>query len=271
MNASYFHHLMQHPGSGSSEDIAAIQNLISQFPFSANLAITNARIMHEHQHPEFVNALEEAASKTISRKKLKLLIEGPLVLDWSWKAISKEEEIGAESFEEMVEESFPLEWVEEAQVADDEGLEEEKEFPKKPVSVLPVGKNPFAFSFVKVAKGKSETPKAREKSQAPFELKSDFRSQKPKKKEDALIEKFLETTPSISPPTIDFGNGKTLDLAAPSVVLDEEIITENMAMIYLKQKNFSKALSVYRKLQLKFPEKHDYFAALIKNLETTIL
>jgi hypothetical protein len=43
-----------------------------------------------------------------------------------------------------------------------------------------------------------------------------------------------------------------------------------MAYIYLKQKNTAKALDTFRKLQLKFPEKSDYFAALIKNLENQV-
>jgi tetratricopeptide (TPR) repeat protein len=44
-----------------------------------------------------------------------------------------------------------------------------------------------------------------------------------------------------------------------------------MASIYMKQKNFAKAIELYRKLQLKIPEKHDYFATLIKNMELSML
>jgi hypothetical protein len=93
----------------------------------------------------------------------------------------------------------------------------------------------------------------------------------PKKKsrpEEKLIDKFLEKAPQLGPPRIQFGQeGDAEDLSRRSVELAEEIVTENMAMIYLKQKQYAKALETFRKLQLKFPDKSDYFAALIKNLE----
>jgi hypothetical protein len=95
------------------------------------------------------------------------------------------------------------------------------------------------------------------------------KKKKEKKPEDAIIERFLEKPPGFIPPKLDFGDPTPADdLAQKSGLLAEEIVTENMAMIYLKQKNYEKALSTFRKLQLKFPEKSDYFAALIKNLES---
>jgi len=135
-------------------------------------------------------------------------------------------------------------------------------------------KNEFSFSFVKVNSKKSQAKNNPVSSFQVYDINSTEpkSKSKTKRKEEAIIEKFLEASPSISPPTIDFGEGKSAqDLAEKSGKLIEEIVTENMAIIYLKQKNFQKALQIYRKLKLKYPEKGDYFAALIKNLENTIV
>jgi hypothetical protein len=271
MQPERFLYLMEHPEDGKEEDIQMLSDLENQFPFSANLAITKTLILHQQQSEEFMNSLENAASKTLSRSKLKQLIEGPIILDLDWMEIPKGEEI---QLEEIVPVADPIPEIEVATEIslekNTEPVEIQEETPRV-ISDLPPGKNPFAFSYVKVGKAKIETGRTKIPASNSYELKENLKSAKPKKNQNNLIDRFLETSPSISPPSIDFGNQETKDLASSSSVLEEEIITENMAMIYLKQKNYPKALAIYRKLQLKFPEKDSYFAALIKNLETTIL
>jgi hypothetical protein len=56
-------------------------------------------------------------------------------------------------------------------------------------------------------------------------------------------------------------------MAAASLVDKEEIVTETLAKIYVAQGNYSKAISSYKSLSLKFPEKRTFFAGLIKEIE----
>ncbi|MBL4704485.1 MAG: hypothetical protein JKY54_08185 [Flavobacteriales bacterium] len=56
-------------------------------------------------------------------------------------------------------------------------------------------------------------------------------------------------------------------MAAASLVDKEEIVTETLAKIYADQGNYSKAISAYQSLGLKFPEKRTFFAGLIRELE----
>lgn len=57
------------------------------------------------------------------------------------------------------------------------------------------------------------------------------------------------------------------NMAKMSVSENENLITETLARIYVQQGHFKKAIKGYEILQLKFPEKRDYFAALIKELK----
>lgn len=61
----------------------------------------------------------------------------------------------------------------------------------------------------------------------------------------------------------------TADKAAESAK-ETVVCTETMARIYERQGHFDRAIEVYKKLILLYPEKSAYFAALIDKIETKI-
>jgi hypothetical protein len=80
-----------------------------------------------------------------------------------------------------------------------------------------------------------------------------------------LIDRFIEQEPSIKRQGgVDIAPG---DLARESNVERDEWVTETLARIYAKQGNKNKAIKIYQKLGLLFPEKRDYFAARIAELK----
>ncbi|MBI1221518.1 MAG: hypothetical protein GC180_02850 [Bacteroidetes bacterium] len=83
-----------------------------------------------------------------------------------------------------------------------------------------------------------------------------------------LIDKFIETNPSITRVQGNFYN--PVEKARESERLDDALITETMAKIFVKQEKFERAIDAYEKLQLKYPQKSNYFAALIEELKSKI-
>ncbi|MDP4291388.1 MAG: hypothetical protein Q8908_09940, partial [Bacteroidota bacterium] len=80
-----------------------------------------------------------------------------------------------------------------------------------------------------------------------------------------LIDKFLRDAPRMPRPKQEFFN--PVNLASRSLVENEDFYTETYASICLKQGNVAKAMKIYEKLSLKYPEKSSYFAGLIDNIK----
>jgi hypothetical protein len=98
--------------------------------------------------------------------------------------------------------------------------------------------------------------------------KSETESPKEKKSQH-LIDSFIEKVDSLD----RLGSKETSivgDISEKSTEEKDEFMTENMADLLIKQKNYQKAIEIYNKLILKFPEKKTYFAIQIKKTESLI-
>lgn len=84
-------------------------------------------------------------------------------------------------------------------------------------------------------------------------------------KTSQVIEKFIREEPQIQPPPADQLNME--NKARKSSEEQFDLVTETLATIYASQAMYVKAIEVYKKLILKYPEKKSYFANQIKELE----
>ncbi|TKB96214.1 hypothetical protein [Pedobacter cryophilus] len=100
-------------------------------------------------------------------------------------------------------------------------------------------------------------------SSANYTVPFDFR-----KKEFQIIEKFIKEEPQIKPPTANKIDSE--NKAKRSSEDANQVVSETLAKIYVEQMLYHKALDVYKKLSLKFPEKSTYFASQIKYLELKV-
>jgi hypothetical protein len=94
------------------------------------------------------------------------------------------------------------------------------------------------------------------------ETDSDVGSDK-KLSQSELIDKFIITNPRIEP-IKDASKLILEDRSKPFTEGDGGLVTETLAKIYINQGYYSKAIDIYEKLSLKFPEKSSYFASQIE-------
>lgn len=90
------------------------------------------------------------------------------------------------------------------------------------------------------------------------------------KKQDKtqLIDKFLASNPRIIPDKEHLSDSSA---AMKSLLSDEEdLFSETLAKIYIRQEHFEKAILTYEKLSLKYPEKSIYFAGQIEKIKELI-
>lgn len=87
---------------------------------------------------------------------------------------------------------------------------------------------------------------------------------------DAIIDDFLSTegwgSRIVAEPPVPGAVEEPVDISVSSVAEDGEIATEILAQIYLAQGLPDRAIEIYYKLGLKYPEKNAYFADLIAEI-----
>ncbi len=94
--------------------------------------------------------------------------------------------------------------------------------------------------------------------------------QAPRKQiQSELIDKFILANPRIEPRK-ERPEQPPEDLSDPSTEEQGGFITETLAKIYLSQGYYSRAIDIYEKLCLKFPEKSSYFATQIERIKEII-
>ena len=89
---------------------------------------------------------------------------------------------------------------------------------------------------------------------------------KPDKKQ-TLIEKFLEAQPKM--PQVKVQESESPMISEKQKELEnDDFVTETLATIYAQQGYYKKAIQIFEKLSLKYPEKSTYFAAQIEKIKT---
>ncbi len=119
-------------------------------------------------------------------------------------------------------------------------------------------------SFSEWLKLTSATPIVREEKASPTEKQKKFQ----------LIEKFIQDKPKLSPQNShsdsSIETNQNQNLAAQYTQVQDALMTETLAKVYLQQKNYKKALQAYKILSLKYPKKSGYFADQIRAIKKLI-
>lgn len=138
----------------------------------------------------------------------------------------------------------------------------------------PASKDPEEESKKLRKKEKKEEKKRRKEEKAASEpllheiKKSNKKIEPPGKKRKAqreIIDRFIKVQPSISKPV--FTNVPGVDLSEASTSFSDQIISETLVEILIKQGKREKAIEVLKKLIWKIPQKKSTFAAQIEELK----
>jgi len=84
--------------------------------------------------------------------------------------------------------------------------------------------------------------------------------------DDELVDRFIRANPKLEP-RIETGDYEHEDISASSGEESPHLISETLANIYVSQGYYSKAISIYERLSLKYPEKSSYFASQIEKIK----
>lgn len=103
---------------------------------------------------------------------------------------------------------------------------------------------------------------------APAAPKNAKRPKKQSKKAE-LIDRFIQAEP-VMPKITASPAGDIKDLSQENKFDKEELFSETLAKIYVKQQLYEKAIATYIKLSLKYPEKSVYFANRIEKIKENI-
>ena len=280
MNRDNFIAFLRHPDKINKGNLETFRELSRKYPYCASIQVLLAYGLFVENDLDFNLQLKRAAASISSRKKLKQLFLEKRAVDLTEEKEAPEifhpivlQEIQEEPVREPVPvQEFPVEPIfaqRETVVTVPEMSEPETQRPRQDlIDIVHRRLAEIAASKNKepdIATGNEgeeilpETPDSQtilEKLQTE-EPEAEEQTATSLSKEE-ILEKFIREEPRISAPKAAFY--RPSEIAASSSTDDEEIVSETLAKLYSEQGNNAKAIKIYERLSLLFPEKSSYFA-----------
>ena len=273
MNVTDYTYLINQPDAINEKQIAILDSVLADFPYFQNARAIQLRGLYNQNSFQYNATLKKTAAYTTDRSILfdfitsdrytsidKALYERKILdskkVDSEILINDDKSQIKVTKLEQSIltsiKESLPL-----AQPYLSLNIEEK----------LAIGK-PLDFSkkeqhsFQEWLQLSSTQPIDRESTVNKNESTLELNVEKRKKTE--LIDKFIETSPKISPVKHGVPSTATFDLNASD---NSYLMTETLARVYLEQKKYQKAIQAYEILILKYPEKSSFFADRITDIK----
>lgn len=234
-----------------------LESLVSRFPYFSIGQSLLALAYHQANDGQFEHQLRKAAIAVPDRNKLRLLFlpvpQQQTATDDSFFRIVDVTEVDENEKNVIPEKAFIIPEI---------NLGGTREELSADLAMLDEKRKSLDELKALIA-SRLEQMEAEKQQQQEEEEKEELPKKKLSRKE--LIDKFIAENPSISRPKAEFYN--PISMAQNSIVDKGDIVSETLAKIYLKQGYFEKAIEIYEKLSLLFPEKSIYFAAQIETIK----
>ena len=229
----------------SEEQRMSLEKITYRYPYFQAAYALYLKTLKEQEKYNFDLILKKTSVISPDRSKLYQLIYGQPIVNTSQEKLSVESVSNSEDQVEDVTETIEL--IEETN-AESETIEKTTIINDK----LEIPTNLSFLEWLEWSKSNSVEDYDNISSKSPFEDKID------------LIDAFLKNNPKIPPVS---PNVPKQNLSKKTKFNKEELMTETLAKVYVKQQKFKKALLAYKILSLKYPEKNSFFADQIKAIK----
>ena len=274
MNVTDYTYLINKPHAINGKQTDALEKVLDEFPFFQSARALRLKGLFNQNSFKYNYALKVTAAHTTDRTVLFDFITSDTfvaiqkglyvkkVLELLDISVVDCEEINSEI--RLESKTNPIE---QSILTSIEGVSERKEDTKIAVEKLEIGK-PLGFSinekhsFQEWLQLSRIEPIVRKKENLVSIETLALEEEKNKKNE--LIDKFIESSPKISPIRQEEVS-KTY--AEQSQTNNSYLMTETLARVYLEQKKYQKAIQAYEILILKYPEKSSFFADHISDIK----
>ncbi|MBE0649580.1 MAG: hypothetical protein IH595_01950 [Bacteroidales bacterium] len=271
MNKEQFTEYLLSPDHLRSASLSDLTAFVKEFPYCSTGHVLLTLKLFLDENVIYNSELKTTAIYAGSRKILKKHIDR--LGDSRVQSVLPDEEVVSETKKEVVEEQPPsvnamgtetvgeekTEVIQEEsfdQAKNEEALYREVVEPRDPGSYTVEELKRIIERRIREIEGKKQQVK-----------KSEVQKNKATSKTE-IIDEFIKNSPSISRPRVSFYD--PVDVAKQSVVDQENIVSETLAKIYMDQGYAEKAIHIYEKLILKFPQKSAYFASLIEEAKNNL-
>ncbi len=231
-----------HPERLNNETLYELRTLVAKYPYAQTLRLLYLKNLYLLHDSTFGEELRKAALYVADRRVLFRLIEGDLLI----LEPNERQDLNSESDEDL--------GLDRTLVLIDSFL---SKLPEKEQIPAPV-----------------ELDYATDYSLYLHEWEEQENEKAPKLKGHELIDQFIEGGVD----STEQANGNHIlkldsydDPSLNDETEEEGFFTETLAKIYIKQKRYSKAIEIIKKLNLKYPKKNAYFADQIRFLEKLII
>lgn len=293
MNKSKFLELVKNPDLIEEKDLTKLAELTSEHPYSQIIHVLNVKGLKIWNKPDFENALNLTAVYSYDRKVLHSIVAevstGEQATSQQTPAPADPGHPAEELEESIIEETSDFEWInadlvekdqsatqqeDEEEPGQEQGKEQGKgkeevgiESKKKPGLEDPLNLEIEASGIhAELMENLSQLQKLREQYKGQNDETGD---QTGHKEQIEIVDDFIKNSPVLSKPNLNAESEimSQKDMAKDSGKFSDELASENLAKILLKQGKRKDAEKIYKKLIEKFPKKKTYFADQIKKIK----
>jgi tetratricopeptide (TPR) repeat protein len=257
VNKETFFHLLQPSVPITPSETNELEEIVQRYPYCQLAHFLVAKAHQQQENAQVSEKVKKAAVYAVNRNVLKkLLLVKPAVTESRIPPVTETETVQHQTYPETPDISEAAEKVAEPELPIDpppisfleqepSSIQAEENQPLENLPVIepevPTNQQPISINIRRIDKVH----------------------------QSEIIDSFIKNEPRISA-LQKTGNPQpesTQDLSEKSITLPSGLISENLAGIMIKQGKIDKAIDIYEKLILKYPQKKAYFAEKIDNLK----